>query len=254
MTYQYKATPQPKNSSPGVMKFTIQVDPYNTCTHNCLIHVPVQTRRGVEIFHFHSMAMPQHKNPCPGLMKFYNFGRLFLSHHYMYYILTLSDLCLGVEKILTEIMHFHYMCNMPMPQHKNPCPKGNEIYNFGRPFFGHHNCILTLSDVCLGVETIVKERIHFHYTSYMAMPEHKNPAQRVMKFAILVDPSLVIITIYLVCLNHFQKQKRRLKKKQNITFILFTLNLPPPLSGGGVTKFIISCLLTIQMLHTKFGY
>ena len=31
---------------------------------------------------------------------------------------------------------------------------------------------------------------------------HKNPYPRVMKFIIWVDPSLVIITIHLFCLNH----------------------------------------------------
>ena len=54
-------------------------------------------------------------------------------------ILSLSDLCLGVEKkIFKEIMHFHYMTYMATPLHKNPCPGGHEIYNFGRPFLGHH--------------------------------------------------------------------------------------------------------------------
>ena len=39
----------------------------------------------------------------------YNFGRHFLGHHYCIPVLTLSDLCLGAEKmIFKEIMHFHY--------------------------------------------------------------------------------------------------------------------------------------------------
>ena len=47
---------------------------------------------------------------------------------------------------------------------------GHEIYNLGRPFLGHHYNILTsLSKTCS---------------------------------RIWIDPSLVIITIYLVCLNH----------------------------------------------------
>ena len=36
----------------------------------------------------------------------------------------------------------------------------------------------------------------------MATPLHKNPCPGVMKFINLVDPSLVIITIHLVYLNH----------------------------------------------------
>ena len=36
--------------------------------------------------------------------------------------------------------------------HKNPCPRGHEIYNFGRPFFGHHYYILSLSEQIPEVE------------------------------------------------------------------------------------------------------
>ena len=54
---------------------------------------------------------------------------------------------------------------------KNSCPKGQEIYNFGRPFHCHHSYILSLSDLCLGVEKkIFKEIMHFHYMTYMAVP------------------------------------------------------------------------------------
>ena len=35
---------------------------------------------------------------------------------------------------------------------KKPCPRSHEIYNFGRPFLGHHNYILTLSVLCLEEE------------------------------------------------------------------------------------------------------
>ena len=30
------------------------------------------------------------------------------------------------------------MTYMATPLHKNPYPGGHEIYNFGRPFLGHH--------------------------------------------------------------------------------------------------------------------
>ena len=83
------------------------------------------------------MVMPFNKNPSPVGHEIYNFGTPFLCHHND--ILSLSDLCLGVEKkILKQIMHFQYMTYMPTPQDKNPCPGANEIYNFGRPFLGHH--------------------------------------------------------------------------------------------------------------------
>ena len=52
------------------------------------------------------MATPLHQNPSPGGDEINNFGRPFLGHHY--YILSLSDLSLGVEKnIFKEIMHLH---------------------------------------------------------------------------------------------------------------------------------------------------
>ena len=35
---------------------------------------------------------------------------------------------------------------------QEPCPGGHEIYNFGEPFCGHHYYILSLSNLCLGVE------------------------------------------------------------------------------------------------------
>ena len=61
------------------------------------------------------------------------------------------------------------MTYMATPLHKNPCQGGQEIYNFGGPFRGHHNCILSLSNLCLGVEkNIFKEIMHFHYMTYMA--------------------------------------------------------------------------------------
>ena len=41
---------------------------------------------------------------------------------------------------------------MATPSHKNPCPGGHEIYNFGRPSLAHHYYILDLSDLCPGVE------------------------------------------------------------------------------------------------------
>ena len=68
-------------------------------------------------------------------------------------------------------MHFHYMTYMATPSHKNPCHGGHEIYNFGRPFLCYQNYILSLSDLCLGVEKkIFKEIMHFHYMTYKATP------------------------------------------------------------------------------------
>ena len=90
---------------------------------------------------------------------------------------------------------------MTTPQRKNPCPMGHELYNFGRLFLGIHNYILSLYVLCLGVgKKIFKDIMHFHYMTYMVTPSTITIAPGVMKFTILVDPSLVIITMYLICL------------------------------------------------------
>ena len=40
-------------------------------------------------------------------------------------------------------MHFHYMAYMAMPKHKNPCPRGHKMYNFGKPLFGNYHPLYT---------------------------------------------------------------------------------------------------------------
>ena len=129
-----------------------------------------------EIMHLHYstyLSTPQHKNPFPRGHEIYKFGRPFLGYHY--YKLGLSNLCLGVEKkIVKEIIHFHCIIYMTTPQQKNTCPRGHEIYKFGGPFLDYHYYILGLSNLCLGVEKIVKEIMHFHNMSYMAKPQQKN--------------------------------------------------------------------------------
>ena len=37
---------------------------------------------------------------------------------------------------------------MATPKAQEPCLGGDEIYNFGRPFFGHHYYILNLTEPC----------------------------------------------------------------------------------------------------------
>ena len=128
-------------------------------------------------FHYMTyMAMPQQRTPASLVLTFtIQVGRPILSNQTC--ILNLSVLCLGEEKIFKEIMNFHYKTNMDTTLPKNPFPVGNEIYNFGRRFLRHHNYILSLSVLCLGVEKkIFQEIIYFHYMTYMATPLHKNPS------------------------------------------------------------------------------
>ena len=64
--------------------------------------------------------------------------------------------------------------------------------------------------------------MHFHFMTYMPKPQHKNPCPGVMKLPILVDRSLVIITIYLVYLIYAWEQRRRFFK--NNAFLLYELH------------------------------
>ena len=85
----------------------------------------------------------------------YNFGRLFLSHHYS--ALSLSESCLRVEKkIFKEIMHFYFMKYNHAPAQKNLFPGDHEIYNFGRPFLSHDYYILSLSDLVCSLSPLLR--------------------------------------------------------------------------------------------------
>ena len=81
--------------------------------------------------------MPQHKNSCPVGHEIYNFGRRFLGHHC--YTFSLSDQCLDVEKkvfIRNKAFSPHSLyVRILVQEYLNG---GHEIYNFGRPFLGHH--------------------------------------------------------------------------------------------------------------------
>ena len=60
----------------------------------------------------------------------------------------------------------------------------------------------------------------------MATPNILIPALGVMKFTILVDPSLDIITIYLVCLIYAWKYRRRFLRNTPILHFLHKSLLP----------------------------
>ena len=72
----------------------------------CLIHAPgVQKKifKEIHVMCFHCLTY--YEPLSRGVMKFTIFFRLFLGHHY--YKLTLSDPCLGVEKIFREKHKFY---------------------------------------------------------------------------------------------------------------------------------------------------
>ena len=99
----------------------------------------------------------------PRGQEIYNFGIPFICHHYL--ICLIHAPCIE-EEVEEEILQFY---NVTMPKHKNPCPVGHGIYNFGRPFFGYHYFMLSFSYLCQGEEKkIFKQIMHFHYMPYMA--------------------------------------------------------------------------------------
>ena len=50
-------------------------------------------------------------------------------------------------------MHIHHNDLYGHALAQEPLPQNHEIWHFGRPFLGHHNYILRLSVLCLGVES-----------------------------------------------------------------------------------------------------
>ena len=58
------------------------------------------------------------------------------------------------------------MTYMTTPHHRNPCPSGHEIYNFGRGFLAHHYYIFSLSARCTAVKKKIFKEIQQFYTFY----------------------------------------------------------------------------------------
>ena len=49
--------------------------------------------------------------------------------------------------------------------------RGYEIYNFGRPYLGHYNYILSFPLLCLGVEKkLFKEKMNVHFLPQNDLP------------------------------------------------------------------------------------
>ena len=55
---------------------------------------------------------------------------------------------------------------MTTPHHRNPCPRGYEIYNFDRGFLAYHYYIFSLSARCTGVKKKSFKGIQQYYTFY----------------------------------------------------------------------------------------
>ena len=110
----------------------------------------------------------------------------------------ISDSCTSVDKKRRRNIAFSPYGHAPAQE---SLPPGSWNLHFCRPFLGYHYSTLNLSDLCQGVEKKIlkKEIMHFHYISYMAMPSTRTHESGVMKFTILVDPSLDIIGLSEPC-------------------------------------------------------
>ena len=118
-----------------------------------------------------------------------------------YFKLSLIYLYLCVEKIL--IINNAFSLHDIWPRLSRRTLRVMKIYNFGSPFVGYHYYILSLSDVCLGIEKkIFKRNIAFSYDLYGHTLAQEPLTPRDMKFTILLDLSLVNINMQLECLNH----------------------------------------------------
>ena len=95
---------------------------------------------------------------------------------------------------------------MATPQHKNPFSGGNEIYNFGIPFLGHHYYILYLSNGCPRGKKI-------KHITIRPCPSTRTLALGVMQFITFADPYLVIMTTYVDRLINAQEQRRGFLKE-----------------------------------------
>ena len=110
----------------------------------------------------------------------HKFSNLFRPLPHYSYILSLSDQCLGVEKkIFLKNAYSIYNVYGHTPE-KEPCPRSHDFDNSGRPFLGYHYFILSLFDLCLGLEKKT-------FTIWLLWPCQSTitPAMGVMKFICL---------------------------------------------------------------------
>ena len=127
---------------------------------------------------------------------------------YMHYALSLSESCPWEETIFKEIIHFYYMTYMSTPLHKNLCPGAHGIHNFGILFLGFHYFILSLSDLCLELERFFFFRKNaFSLYDICPHPSKETIPRGSWNLQILVNPSLVIITIQIICQNHTRRRE-----------------------------------------------
>ena len=119
------------------------------------------------------------------------------------------------EDFLRNNAFLLYDLPWPRPSTRDPAPR---VMKF--TIYDSFLDIITLYLVCLDLKKkILKEIMHFHYMTYISTSKHKNPCPGVMKFTIYVDPSLVIISIYLNCLGIENKIFKEIMHFHYITYM-----------------------------------
>ena len=156
--------------------------------------------------HFHNVTIWPNlrtRTPALGVMKITILEDPSFIIIYMHYELSLTESCPWEETIFKEIIHFS------TPLHKNLYPGAHDIHNFGILFLGFHYFILSLSDLCLELE---RKIFFFRNNAFSLCDICPHPSKETIprgswNLQILVDPSLVIITIIIICLNHTRRRE-----------------------------------------------
>ena len=148
------------------------------------------------------MAMLQQRTPAPRDIKFKILVDLSL------FIITMYLLCLGEEKmVFNEIMHFHYNDLYSLVPAQEPLPQGSWNLHFV------DSSLVMISIYTYFVCSMPRSReVDFLkklciFTIWLKLPHPctRIPVPGVIKFAIFVDLSLIIISTHLVCMNHAPK-------------------------------------------------
>ena len=156
--------------------------------------------------------------------------------------------CILIEQ---KIMHFNYMTSLTTLQNKNPCPWDHEIYYFCRPFFGHQYYTLSFYQICAWEQSRRFFKKYINFTLFtpklllLGVEGHK--INNFGRSLLGHHNYTIILGLSDLCLG---VEKKIFKK--NISIFHFLPQNYFPLVVG-VMEFIIYCLLSLQMLHPKFG-
>ena len=114
--------------------------------------------------------------------------------------------------------------------------------------------MLSLSKSCPKAERPgdFKEIMNLHNMTFMATPQHKIPALGVMTFTLKFCKPLLGDHYYVLSLSEQCPGVGKTIFKEIHQFNTFYLKITSPY-GVGVMRFTRFCLLSLQVLHFKFG-